>query len=248
MRIGELFKQYLEHLFLGKRSEARGVVMAAQDRGVQASKLLKGVIWPAMEQVDKLFRDNHISRVVEHMATRINRTVADQLQPYLARKPKSGKRMIVVCGKREIDELGAQITADLFEAGGWSVWLLGTGVPNDEVLQLVGALQPDVLTIYGTGPGDIPAVRKLIELNQEVGSCEGMQMMVVAGVFNRAEGLADEVGADLSARNVEQALRAVDEHPVRVEHPDIPEPGRRRKRKTASRKRTRARAKATVGA
>ena len=246
--MGDLFKQYLEHLFLGKRAEARGVVMGAQDRGVSACRLLKGVIWPAMEQVDKLFRDNHISRVVEHMATRINRSVADQLQPYLARKPKSGKRMIVVCGKRETEELGAQITADLFEAEGWNVWLLGTGVPNDEVLQLVAAVQPDVLTIYGAGPGDVPAVRKLIELNQEVGSCDGMQIMVVGGVFNRAEGLAEEVGADLSAGNIQKALRAVDEHPVRVERPDIPEPGRRRKRKTASGKRTRARAKATVGA
>lgn len=234
MSMPELFKQYLEHLFEGKRSEARALVLAAQDRGIPAAKLLKMVIWPAMEQVESLYRRNHISLIMEHMATRINRLVADQLQGMLARKPKSGQRMVVACGEGEGEELGAQITADLFEAMGWSVWFLGSGVPNDEILQFVGRVTPDILCIYGTKPEGVPGTRKLIELIRGVGVCSEMQVLVMGGVFNRAEGLADEVKADLFASNINQAIKTVEDHPVRVPKLDIPEPGRRRKRKRAT--------------
>jgi methanogenic corrinoid protein MtbC1 len=250
MKIAELFKQYLEHLFAGKRCEARELLFAAHDRGIQASKLLRLVIWPAMEQIERLYRDNDISLIMEHMATRINRMLADQLHWFLARQPKSGQRMVVTCGDGESEELGAQIIADLFEARGWSVWFLGAGVPNDEILQFAGRIEPDILCVYGTGPAGVPGVRKLIDLIRGVGVCQEMQILVAGGVFNRADGLADEVRADLFARDATRALRTVEEHPVRVPKPDVPEPGRRRKRRKEERVAQTAkmqRSKAAVG-
>jgi len=231
MSMPELFKQYLEHLFAGKRCQARELILAAQDRGIPACKLLKMIIWPAMEQVDSLFRRNHINLIMEHVATRINRMVADQLQGMLARAPKSGRRMVIVCGEGEGEELGAQITADLFEAMGWSLWFLGSGVPNDEILQFVGKITPDVLCMCGTKPAGVPNTRRLIELIRDVGVCPEMQVLIMGGVFNRAEGLAEEVKADLFTTTVGEAIQVVADHPVRVPKPDVPEPGRRRKRK-----------------
>lgn len=230
MKTSELFKQYLEHIFAGKRCEAREHICNAQDRGEAASKLLKAIIWPAMEQIEKLYRDNHISRVVEHMATRINRMIADQLHGMMARKPKNGRRMIIVCGESESSELGAQMTADMFEAEGWSIWFVGSGVPNDEILQLIGKLKPDILTISGADPQQVPDIRNLIHLIREVGVCEEMQVLAVGGVFGRAEGLAEEIKADLFAGNISDAIKTVEDHPVRIPQPDVPEPGRRRKR------------------
>lgn len=231
MEIVELFKQYLEHLFAGKRCEAREMIMAAQDRGVPARTLVMNVIWPAMEQIERLYREGQINRLQEHMATRINRMMADQLQACMARHPKCGKRMVVVCGEGEIEELGAQMTADLFEVDGWHVWFLGAGVPNDEILQLVGRLEPDVLCIYGAKPSSVPGIRKLIDLIREVGSAPNTQVLVTGGVFNRADGLAEEIRADLFAPNVRDAMKVVADHPVRIPQPDVPQPGRRRKRK-----------------
>lgn len=234
MRLADLFKQYLEHLFRGRRSEARRLLLDAQDRGMPASKLLTGIIWPAMEQVSDLYRYNHISRIVEHMATRINRLVADQLQGLLATQPKTGQRMVVLCGEGESEELSAQITADLFEANGWMVWFLGSGVPNDETVQFLAHVTPDILCVFGTAPQEAPMVRKLIDLIREVGICEDMQILVGGGVFNRAEGLAEEIHADIFARNALEAVELVDRHPDRVAVLDAPEPGRRRKRKSAA--------------
>jgi len=231
MTIAELFKQYLEHLFGGKRCQARELLFSAHDRGFGSSKLLQRIIWPAMEQVERLYREHHISTAMEHMATRINRMLADQLQAFLAREPKSGKRMVVLTGQGEMEELCGQITADLFEAAGWSVWFLGAGVPNDEVLTMLGKLTPDILAICGATPAEVPNVRHLIALIREIGICNDMQVMAVGGVFNRAEGLGDEVKADLFAPDISEAVKLAEEHPVRIPRPDVPEPGRRRKRK-----------------
>ena len=234
MTMPELFKQYLEHLFAGSRCPARELIFAAHDRGVTASKLLRMVLWPAMEQMDKLYRTDHISRITEQMATRVNRMIADQLGGLLARKPKTGQRMVLVCGEGEVEELGAQIIADLFEAEGWTVWFLGSKIPSDEVLEFIGKVTPDILCIYGAGPENVPLIRHLVALIREVGVCPEMQILVSGGVFNRAEGLAEEVKADLFAANVTEAMAIVRSHPVRVPLPDVPEPGRRRKRKRSS--------------
>ena len=231
MTTAEVFKQYLEQLFSGKRSDAREYIFNALDRGAKADRLLKHIIWPAMEQIGKLYREDQISRITEHMAARINRMIADQLYAHLPRKAKNGKRLVVLCGRGESAELGAQVIADLFEMEGWSVWFLGAGVPNDEVLQFVGKITPDVLCIFGAAAEGVPDIRRLITLIREVGVCEDMQILVSGGVFNRADGLADEVKADLFAANISQALKTVADHPVRIPKPDVPEPGRRRKRK-----------------
>ncbi len=234
MHIADVFAQYVEHLFAGKRCEARQLVEATLDRGVCARKLIQSVVWPAMEQTDRLYREGRINRLEEHMASRINRMIADQLQAHLARRPKNGMRLVVACGDGEIEELGAQMTADLFEGEGWSVWFLGAGVPNDEILDMLGKVKPDVLCIYGTQPGGVPNVRRLVDTIREIGAYEQMQILVAGGVFNRAQGLDEEVRADLSAPDARQALKVVQEHPVRIPKPDLPQPGRRRKRRRAA--------------
>jgi methanogenic corrinoid protein MtbC1 len=248
MTVAELFKQYMEHLFHGKRCESREIILAAVDRGMPAGKLLQGVIWPAMEQVEKLYRENQIARIAEHIATRINRMIANLLLASIAREPKSGKRLVVLSGSGDNDELGAQILSDLFEAKGWSVWFLGSGVPNDEIVQFLGGIRPDVLCVYGMHPPGVPGVRRLIEMVREVGIFQDMQVMVAGGIFSRAQGLAEELKADLFAANAAEALRAVENHPVRIPIPDVPEPGRRRKRKRHHRPAHVLRAMKLVGA
>lgn len=248
MEIAEVFAQYVEHLFAGKRCEARQLLEATLDRGVSARKLIQFVVWPAMEQTEKLYRQGRIGRLEEHMASRINRMVADQLQAHFARRPKNGMRLVVICGDGEIEELGAQMTADLFEGEGWSVWFLGSGVPNDEILEMLGRVKPDVLCIYGTQATGVPNVRRLIETTREIGAYEQMQILVTGGVFNRAQGLDEEVRADLFAPDARQALKTVQEHPVRIPKPDLPQPGRRRKRKPKPKPKRMARRKQAVSA
>ncbi len=135
--------RYLEPLLDGNRKACRKFIFEQLNLAHQnAEEVIYDVVWPAMEKTERLFRNDRINIAAEHMATRINRSIADQLQPSLTQMPKIGKRIIITCADGEPEELGAQMCADLFEARGWDVSFLGGGVPNDEILTLIGQLRP----------------------------------------------------------------------------------------------------------
>lgn len=228
--------RFVPPLLAGKRQECKDVLAAVLQSGTEATTVYREMVWPAMEQVERLYRADQINMVTEHMATRINRMIADQLQAHLPRNAPNGKKIIITCADGEPEELGAQMTADLFESEGWDVYFIGGGVPNDEVLALVGEIRPDILLVFGTQPAGVPNVRRLIDLIREVGASPTMNIMISGGVFNRAEGLWQEVNADLFAATAVEALEIAQNAPPRkaeVRIPGAPKKRRRRRRRPA---------------
>ena len=227
-----LLDKFMPSLLAGRRQECRDVLSDAMNQGIEATQLYKNMIWPAMENVDKLYREDRINLATEHMATRINRTLADQIQAHLPRKQPNGKRILITCADGEPEELGAQMCGDLFESEGWDVFFVGGGVPNDEILSLVGNLRPEILLIFGTQPTGVPGVRMLIDLIREIGANPTMNIMISGGVFNRAEGLWEEIKADLFADNAADALKVAESARPRIPEVRIPgAPKKRRRRK-----------------
>ena len=184
-----------------------------------AEDLIRDVVWPSMSQVERLFQSDRINIASEHMASRINRTIADQLQAYLPRRSPNGKRIVIVCADAFREELGAQMIADLFQSNGWEAFFVGGGVPDDEVLSMIGQHRPQALLIFGADPHQVPATRRMVELVREVDVCPTMNIVVSGGVFNRAEGLWQEVGADAFAATAHDVLDLINDLPPRVPGP-----------------------------
>jgi methanogenic corrinoid protein MtbC1 len=228
--------RYLQPLLAGRRAECFELIAEAVRNGLTAHELVCDVIWPAMAQVERLFRDDRINIATEHMACRINRTVADQLQAYLSKQPPKGKRVLIACADGAHEELGAQMVGDLFQADGWEVFFVGGGVPDDEILTMVGQLRPDVLLVFGAQPEAVPGARAMIERIREVGTCPTMNVLVIGGIFNRADGLWREIGADACCDDLRCVLAAANELGPRAPH--APRLGivkkRRRRRKAAA--------------
>jgi len=190
-----------------------------------------------MEQLQDFYREDRISIGSLNMATRLNRSITDQLCAQLSKSESNGKKVLIFCGDDEPEELGGQICSDLFEADGWTVRFAGGGVPEDEVLGLIGSERPDLLVMFGTLPSGVPAVRKLIDYLREVNSCPQMQIMCCGGIYKRAEGLAEEIGADLYAPDAAEAVTVASSHPDRKATVDQQTVGRtRRIRKAAARR------------
>jgi methanogenic corrinoid protein MtbC1 len=207
-----LSQQYLEPLLTGDRDACRAVIEQAQSRGLPEYDLLVKLIWPTMELIQTLYREDRISQSTLNLATRLNRTITDQLASKLPRNASNGRKVLIFCGDGEPEELGGQLCADLFESDGWTVRFGGGGVPNDEVLKLIGEHRPDVLLMYGTLPAAVPSVRKLIDYLREVNSCPEMQVMCCGGIYKRAEGLSEEIGADLFAPDAASAVEVANEN------------------------------------
>ena len=77
---------------------------------------------------------------------------------------------------------------------------------------------------------DLPHIRDLIDTIHEQYPERPMQVAVGGGVFNRAEGLAEEIGADLWGDDPLDLVEAL----VEQAHVRTPARPRRRRRKTAA--------------
>lgn len=235
----KLSEVYVETLLNGDRQFCRQIIEQALANGFEAYQLLNELVWPTMEKIQELYKEDRISIAALNMATRLNRSVTDQLCGKLTQKPAKNKKVLIFCGDDEPEELGGQICADLFESDGWTVKFAGGGVPEDEVLKLIGDVRPELLVMFGTLPSGVPAVRKLIDYLREVNSCPEMQVMCCGGIYKRAEGLAEEIGADLYAPDAACAVAIANEHPTRKATVDQQTVGRmRRIRKAAARRET----------
>jgi len=224
-----LLERFMPALSDGDRSTARGIVAEAFEEGLSAEEILIQLIWPAMDKIQGLYRADRINTGVHHMASRLLRMLADQLALRLSRAERNGRTMLVVCSPGEPEELGAQITTDIAEAHGWSVHFAGGGVPNDEIVGWIGQLQPQVLMVYGTVPSGAPMVRQLIDLLHDVGISPKLQIICSGGVFNRAEGLAEEIGSDLFARDPIESLEILDAYPSKRATAEQQTVGRKRR-------------------
>lgn len=203
----ETLQQYLTALIHGNRRLCRSIIEQTLKLGIPATTVYLDVIWPIMVEIEKLHREDKITPTQEHLAVRINRTLVDQLQNKLPCHAEKSKKIVICCAPNELQELGAQMLADLFESDGWDVKFLGGGLTNDDILDFVNDQAPDILLIYGTAARQAPDIRKLIDTIKGVNAWPNMKVMVSGGLFNRAEGLWEEIGADLFAENAVEALR-----------------------------------------
>lgn len=202
-----ILERYLASLIAGDRKACRAAIEQSLQSGMPANLVYVDIIWPIMVEVEQLWRSDRITASEEHLATRINRTIVDQLQNKLPRRPSKNKKIAICCAQTELQELGAQIMADLFESDGWEVKFLGGGLTNDDILAFIHEYAPEILLIYGIAPKQAPDVRRLIDTIKDINAWPNMRIMASGGLFNRAEGLWQEIGADLFAATALEALQ-----------------------------------------
>lgn len=210
-----VLERFFNALISGNRPAARQVVDELLEADCSAQTILSRVFWPTLEQIQNLYRNDQLSNLAHNYATRLMRMLADQMQLRLIPTRNRDRKVLLVCGPDEPEELGAQIAADLLEADGYDVYFAGGGIANDEIISQLGQINADVLVVFGAMPETVPFTRLLIDRLHEIGSCPRLQIVVGGGVFNRAEGLAEEIGADLWAREPAELVELMAEHPER---------------------------------
>lgn len=202
-------------LVSGERDAARTIANQVLESGVSHEELTKTIYWPLLEMVDTMYRSDQMTTLAHRYASKLLRTLVDQAQLGYERMEARDRKILVFCGPSEGDELSAQLVADLAEADGYEVLFAGGGIANDEILAEVGQHDPDILLMFAAAPSDCPEIRQLFDTIREIGACPETQLVVGGGVFNRAPGLAEEIGADLWATSPSELLDVLSTNPER---------------------------------
>lgn len=234
-RRNAVLERFFNSLISGDRCEARCVVDELLEADCSATKILHQLFWPTLQQVQNLHRHDQLSDLAYQYAIRILRQMVDQMQLRLEQRDRRGVTVLLVCGAEQSEEVAAQMAADLLEADGYTVYFPGGGVANDEIVEQIGLLRADKLVVFGAVPQTVPYTRLLIDRLHDIGVCPKLQIIVGGGVFNRADGLAEEIGADLWASSPAELVEAINASPERRMAQDQRTVGRRRRQNAKQR-------------
>lgn len=191
-----LVERFFETLITGDRPATRQVVDQARAVLKTPEQMVSDLFWPTHQMIERLYKADQLSRMCHHMAVRLMRQLVDQNAARMTFNYTQNKTVLAFCGSAENEELGAQMAVDLLEAGGYRVLFGGAGIAADEILERVNDEKPDVLLMFCSAASDLPEIRGIIDTLGEIGAAKGTQIALGGGVFNRAEGLAEEIGAD----------------------------------------------------
>ena len=208
-----LIERFFTSLISGNRPAARAIVDEVLEHDTPAERVISRLFWPTLEQIQKLHRSDQLADMAHHFAVRTLRALADQMQMRLETRDRLNRKVLLLCGPDEPEELAAQMAADMLEAAGFDVYFAGGGIANDEIVAQVGELGADVLCVFGASASIVPFTRLLIDRLHELGTAPKLQIVVGGGVFNRADGLAEEIGADLWAREPEELVQLMTHKP-----------------------------------
>lgn len=233
-----LIERLFDALTSGDRTASRAIVADSLAQGASPQRVITDLFWPTYQKVATFHRNDQLTTLSHHLATRLLRVLVDQTALRLDRQEAIGRSVFALCGPTDADELAAQMAVDLLEAAGFTTQFAGGGVAMDEILASVQTHKPDHLLIFASAPTDLPVIRSLIDRLNEIGACSQMngrlQVVVGGGVFNRADGLAEEIGADLWADSPGQLLHAMVNDPDRRAADDQRTVGRHRNAKRRS--------------
>lgn len=232
MAIDTDVERLLELCLRGDRGETRDHV----DRllgDLPPDRLLMDVVLPAVERIQRVDREDHASQAAVNIMLRSARLAASRIMERLDPTPLDAslepRRIALFCGPSLVEELQAEIFAAILEHDGHIVRFLGGGVPADEILADVGRADPDLLLLFASSATDAPGIREIIDTIRTIDSRPDLQIAVGGGIFGRAPGLAEEIGADLWAEEAADLRIAIVDEADRRAFPEQRTVGRGRR-------------------
>ena len=153
---------YLKAIVAGERSRAVQVVEQCLKQGMSVRDIHLQVIQEAQYEIGRLWQENQLTIAQEHLATAVSQLVLSHLYRHLPRAPSNGRRVLLACVEGEQHEMGVRILADLLEAEGFEVKLLGANVPTDHLVTLAVEMRPDLVALSASLSFHLQSLRRAV--------------------------------------------------------------------------------------
>jgi methanogenic corrinoid protein MtbC1 len=202
----EVRRRYLDAILAGSRREAFGVIELARAEGLGIRTLYLDVFQPAMREIGRLWQDNRITVADEHLATAITQASMARLYEELFRSsPEPGPLLVAACADQERHELGLRMICDVLEMEGWDTVFLGASVPVEDLVEMVRVRRPQVVALSASIAPHVGRVREAIRAIRETDGGASPLIAVGGRAFMDDPGLAERLGADLTAKDAVEA-------------------------------------------
>lgn len=198
------------NLMEGAFTKTPEVVKGALDKGVNPETILHEALFPAMDEVGKLFRDEEIYVPEVLLAARVMQIATDVLEPYYAGTKKRNKgKVLLGTVEGDVHNLGKNLVNIMLRGAGFDVVDIGENVPAQKFVDHAveeGALVIGMSALLTTTMG---RMREVVEAVTTAGLNGKIKTLIGGACVSQR--FADEIGADGYAQNAGGAVMKVNE-------------------------------------
>jgi methanogenic corrinoid protein MtbC1 len=202
--------RYLEELLGGRRETAGKAVRQAFENGKSLQDVYLEVFEPALKEVGRLWAEGKVDVAREHFFSEATLTFMSQL---LARAEGGAKRSkgrsslcLSVCQEHHL--IGVRMLADLLELDGWNSLFLGGDICTQHILRALGDTRADLLAVSVTLPDHLGYAAELIRAVRSSAPLVKVKVLIGGQAFHRDKNLWRAIGADATAADAGEAVRA----------------------------------------
>lgn len=116
-----VLERFVCQVFNGRARASRALIENAIADGMPVESALCRLIWPTLECAENLRHDGFLNRRTYELALTVLRGLAAETGLRLAHQPSTGTGIMICFAAPAINELPAQIMADIADASGWHV-------------------------------------------------------------------------------------------------------------------------------
>ncbi|MCT4634076.1 MAG: cobalamin-dependent protein [Firmicutes bacterium] len=199
-------EKIIKFLLLGDFKNIMYICSEKLKSGLPITKLYLDFIQPVMYKVGQLWQDGSITVAHEHLATSIIAQVIASLYPDYVLNDLTKGVAIMSAGINEYHQIGARIVADVLEHDGWDIRYLGANIPSDQLIELVGEVEPVFVGISITMSYHADKLVETVNLIRNLDSNKPIKIMVGGLAINNSVELQKLVDADAFPKNAEESV------------------------------------------
>ena len=131
-----------------------------------------------LNHIGNLWHEGKILISEEHRATQFCLLLMDRVRNNFRIPQPNGLKISITAIEDDKHVMGTYMSADFFRWDGWNVELLGSSIPNDDLLKYIKSSLPDFVLLSSTYP---KSTEKLIESIHNIRSLEKNIKILVGG-------------------------------------------------------------------
>ncbi len=202
---GALSLKYLVACLEGNVKQAIQLILNAADDGLSIETLYLNVLFPAQQEIGRMWHGGEASVAEERVVTETTRRVMAVLSHAQSNASDVGKTVLAASVARDAHDIGIRAVADFFQVAGWRAISLGSDVPPQEIANAARIFDVDLVVLATTLTTQLKQLQVSIESIRSVCG-DDVKVLVGGHVFVDAPELWKSTGADAYAANAGDAV------------------------------------------